>query len=141
MNDQSINGNDGMSPPAWVETLVEIVSDCIEAHNLVGPLEYWVSTEEGLTELVVYPLPVELVGGAVDGAIVDSEFSLDVHTLQSAFEQIEAIHWQAHSLGSHDLDGPHLSFEGIYQGHEVWLRVLSTPPEETEPGLRFDTSE
>lgn len=141
MNDQSSNGNDGVSPPAWIEALVETVSACIEAHNLVGPLEYWYSTEEEMTELIVYPLPVELVGGAVDGAIVGSEFSLDVHTLQTNFEQIDAIYWQAHSFGSHDLDGPHLSFEGTYQGHQVWLRVLSDPPEDAEPGLRFDTSE
>jgi len=127
-------------PPNWLETLVDIVANCIEAHNAMGPLEYRYSLEEEITELIVYPTPVELVGGAVDGAIVVPGFSLDVLTLQSAFEPVEAVSWQAHGLGPHDLEGPHLSVEGRYQGHAVWLRVLAEPPQETAPGLRLDTS-
>jgi hypothetical protein len=103
-------------------------------------LEYWYGTEEELTELVVYPTPVELVGGAVDGAVVASGYSLDLRTLQAAFDQIDALYWQTHSLGSHDHEGPHLSLEGVYRGHQVWLRVLSDPPEDAEPSIRFDTS-
>lgn len=127
-------------PPSWLETLVDIVANCIEAHNAMGSLEYRYSLDEDLTELIVYPAPVELVGGAVDGAIVVPGFSLDVLALQSVFEPVEAVSWQAHGLGPHDLEGPHLSVEGRYQGHAVWLQVLAEPPQETEPGLRLDTS-
>ena len=106
----------------------------------MGPLEYGYRLEEDIVELIVYPTPVELVGGAVDGAVVVPGFSLDLQMLPAAFERVDALHWQAHSMGSYDLEGPHLSLEGIYQGHHVWLRVLSEPPEEAEPGLRLDTS-
>jgi hypothetical protein len=106
----------------------------------MGPLAYGYRLEEDLLELIVYPTPVELVGGAVDGAVVIPGFSLDLHMLSAVFERVDALHWQAHSLGPYDLEGPYLSLEGIYQGHHVWLRVLSAPPEEAEPGLRLDTS-
>ncbi len=142
MNDQFYETNNRVSPqpPTWLADLVDSVSACIEAHSPMGPLEYWYSTEEEITELIIFPTPVELVGGAVDGAVVVAGFSLDLHTLQTAFERLDAVYWQAHSLGFHDVEGPHLSLEGIYQGQEVWLRVLSEPPEEAEPGLRLDTS-
>jgi len=127
-------------PSTWLETLVDFVSNCIKAHSPMGPLEYWYRLEEDIVELILYPTPVELVGGAVDGALVVPGFSLDLHMLPTAFERVEAMHWQAHSMGPYDFEGPHLSLEGIYQGHYVWLRVLSEPPEEAEPGLRLDTS-
>src|SRR5688572_22041148 len=106
-----------MTHPFWIEALVAIVADCIEAHTVMGSLGYWYSTEEEIVELVVYPTPVELVGGAVDGAVVVSGFSLDLHTLQAAFEQVDAVHWCAHSMGPHDPEGPRISIEGISQGH------------------------
>lgn len=127
-------------PPSWLETLVDIVANCMEAHSPMGPLEYRYHTEEAFTELIVYPTPVELVGGAEDGAIVIPGFTLDLEALLSAFEPVEVVSWQAQGMGPYDLEGPHLSVEGRYQGHSVWLRVLAGPPQETEPGLRLDTS-
>ena len=127
-------------PPPWLETLVDLVSNCIEAHSPMGPLEYRYSAEADIAELIIYPTPVELVGGAVDGAVVVAGVSLDLQMLQSAFERVEAMHWQAQGMGPYDLDGPHLSLEGLYQGYYVWLRVLSEPPEAVEPSLRLDTS-
>ena len=34
--------------------------------------------------------------------------------------------------------GPHLTVEGVHQGHSVWLRVLSKPPEDEEPDLKLE---
>ncbi len=141
MNEQPYGENGGLPQPAnWIEALVDTVSACIEAHNPMGPLEFWYGTEEEITQLIIFPTPVELVGGSVDGAVVVAGFSLDLHTLQAAFERLDAVTWQAHSLGPYDFEGAHLSLEGVYQGQEVWLRILPNPPEETEPGLRLNTS-
>jgi hypothetical protein len=49
--------------------LVEGVAGCMEAHSPMGALG-WRYHEEALVELVVYPTPVELVGGEHDGTIV-----------------------------------------------------------------------
>jgi len=125
----------------WIEALAEIVAGCIEAHSPMGPMKWaYLEKDEGMGELVVYPTPVELIGGEDDGTIVFTGFSLDLHELLAAFESVTDLHWYAHGLGPYDNDGPHVSLEGVYQGHEVWLRVLSDPPEDVEPGLQFDTS-
>jgi hypothetical protein len=125
----------------WVEELAARVAGCIEAHSPMGPMKWlYLDDEQGLGELVVYPTPVELVGGEEDGAIVIAGFSLDLHELLAAFDQVTSLQWYAQGLGPYDRDGPHVSLEGIYQGYEVGLRVLAEPPEDEEPGLQLDTS-
>jgi hypothetical protein len=105
-----------------------------------GPLGFRYLEEEAHGELVVYPTPVELVGGAEDGTVVVPGFVLDLHALLAAFEHVTALQWCAHGFGPSDPDGPCVSLEGLYQGHEVWLRVLAEPPEDEEPSLHLKTS-
>jgi hypothetical protein len=85
-------------------------------------------------EIDLYPTPVELVGGAVDGAIVSPGFSVDLIELQALFETIEAVNWNTH--GHHGSEPAFISVEGEYQGREVYLRVLSAAPEDEDPGLK-----
>ena len=127
-------------PPDWMEALVDTVSDCMEPHNVMGPLGYRWQEEDQFCTIAVYPLPIELVGGAVDGEIVSPGFSLNLQELSSAFEKLEDIYWCGQALGPHDLEGPHVSFEGVYQGHHIYLAILSDPPEGEEPGLELDVS-
>ena len=130
----------GHRPPAWLTELMEGVAGCMEAHSPMGALGWRYHADEELVELVVYPTPVELVGGAHDGTIVLPGFSLDVLALQAVFEGGTALHWHAQDCGPDDADGPPLSLEGTYQGHPVWLRVLAAAPDDEEPGLELDTS-
>ena len=122
----------------WIEALAELVVNDIEAHSPMGPMKW---EKQGGGERVVYPAPVELVGGADDGAIVITGFSLDLYELLAAFDHVTGLQGYAHGLGPYNHDGPHLSLEGVYQGHEVWLGVLADPPEGEEPGLQLDTSD
>jgi hypothetical protein len=130
----------GRRPSAWMTELVEGVAGCMEAHSPIGALGWRYHEDEELLELIVYPTPVKLVGGEHDGAIVMPGFSLDVLALQTVFERVTALHWHAQDVGPDDEDGPHLSLEGTYQGHPVWLRVLAEAPDDEEPGLELDTS-
>ena len=57
--------------------------------------------------------------------------------LRQLFERVDACSWQ--SLGLHDSEGPHVSIEGIYQGHEVLLQVLAYAPDDEEPGVKVAT--
>jgi hypothetical protein len=104
----------------------------------MGPLGYWWREEEGLWEFTVFPTPVELVGGSVDGAVVAPGFHLDLEQLRAAFERVVDFGWNA--LGVVDPDGPYVWLEGIYQGQEIFLRVLAEAPEDEEPGLKLDTT-
>jgi len=71
---------------------------------------------------------------------VSPGFSLDLQELWSAFEELADVNWCAHAFGPHDSEGPHISIEGVYQGHHVFLRVLSEAPYDEEPGLKLDSS-
>jgi len=127
-------------PPAWMEALVDVGAECLDAHSPMGPVGFRYCEEDERAGLVVYSTPVELVGGAKDGTVVIPSFSLDLHALLAAFERVTALQWCAHGFGPYDPEGPCVSLEGIYQGHPVWLRVLAEPPQDEEPGLQLDTS-
>jgi hypothetical protein len=106
----------------------------------MGPLGYRYLVDETMTELIVYPTPIELVGGADDGEVVVAGFLLDLGELQLIFERLDALHWQALGLGLDDPDGPYVSLEGVFQGHSIWLRILAEPPADEAPGLKLDVT-
>jgi len=125
-------------PPTWMESLVDCISDCIEADTPMGPLGYRYSVEEGFAEIAVYPTPVELVGGAEDGEVVLPVFSLDLKQFLSVFSVITHVHLRTGGLTPYEEEGIHVSIEGEYEDHEVWLRILMDPPEDEEVGATFD---
>jgi hypothetical protein len=90
-----------------------------------------------LWEVMVYPTPVELVGGALDGQVVAPGFCLDIEGLRSLFEQVTDSGWDA--LGS-PAGGPHVWIEGTCQGHAVFLQVFAHAPEGEKPAMKLDTS-
>jgi hypothetical protein len=115
--------------PQWLTSLIDAVGNCMEAHCATGPLAFRWGNEEDFWEVRVYCTPGEAVGGAEDGAILVPGFSLDLMGLTSIFEELTDRQWQAHSFGPHDQEGPHISVEGVYQGHHVYLQVLAEAPE------------
>ncbi len=123
---------------AWLDELVEAVAGCMEAGSPMGPLGIRYGEEDGMWLIDLYPTPVELVGGAVDGEVVAPGFSLDIEQLRGLFDRIDAVAWQ--SLGFPAGEGPHISVEGVYQGHEVFIQVLAYAPEGEEPGMKLDTT-
>jgi hypothetical protein len=125
--------------PDWLISLVDSVADCMEAAAPSGPVGYrWLNDDGEFWEVLVYSTPVQLVGGAVDGEIVYPLFSLDLQGLSSCFDEVVDFRWQAQDFGPHDLEGPHVSVEGVYRGRNVYLRVLSEPPEDEEPGMDLE---
>src|SRR5438552_16990427 len=120
-------------PPVWMEALAATVAECLHAHSPMGPLGFRYREEDGVWDLIVYPTPVELVGGAQEATVVLPGFSLDLYVFLSAFERLTALDWCAQGFGPSDSDGPCVSLEGRYQGHEVWLRVLAEPPTMKNP--------
>lgn len=124
--------------PAWMESLIDLVAGCMETHSEAGPLAFRWRQEEDQWHIMVYPTLGELIGGADDGALVFPGFSLDIQELTTAFEELVDVHWRAQALGSHDQEGRHVSIEGVYDGHQVYLQVLSDAPEDEEPGFKVD---
>jgi len=124
--------------PDWLDDLVEAIAGCIEADDPMGPLGFRWQEESGFWEIDLYPMPVELVGGAVDGAVVDPGYSLDMTALQAVFEEAKFLSWNTH--GYHGSDPPFVSVEGIYEGREMFVRILAAAPEGEEPGMKFQVT-
>lgn len=124
--------------PQWLMSLVDTVGNCMEAHCAMGPLAFRWREEEGFWDIAVYSTVGEVVGGAEDGAVIVPGFSLDVRELMSAFDELTDVHWCSQPLGPHDYRSPHISIEGTYQGHEVYLEVLGEAPEDEGPGFKVD---
>jgi hypothetical protein len=122
----------------WLDTLLQAVCACVEADSPMGPLGMNYRVEEDFWEICIFPTPVELVGGAQDGAVVALGFTVDLEQLRASFDSIEAFGWNA--LGLNDPDGPHIHVEGKFLGREVFLQLLAYAPEDEETGLKFDVT-
>jgi hypothetical protein len=138
---QFFHGSDdeGSEPDdAWLNDLLEAVSACIEADAPMGPLGLRYDVDADFWDISVYPTPVELVGGAHDGEVVVPGFRLDLERFRSLFETIQDFGWNALGLG--DPEGPYVYIEGMYDGREVFVQMLASPPEDEEPTLKFNAT-
>lgn len=122
----------------WAHTLMEEISGCMEAISPMGPLGCRYRNDDGFVELMVYPTPVELVGGPDDGSLVDPDFRLDLSQLLPAFDEVRHLSWNA--LGLNEEGGPHVSLEGKSRGQDVFLQVFARAPDGEEAGLRLNVT-
>lgn len=120
---------------SWLDSLIEAIGASLAADNLMGPLGILYGEKDGYWEVDIYPTPVELIGGAEDGAVVSPAFSLDLESVRAAFEQVEDFGWT--TIGWPDGNGPFVWIKGSYQGHELLLRILAQAPEGEEPGSKL----
>jgi len=100
------------------------------------PVGFLYREEAGFWDIAIYPKSVEVVGGPEDGEILAPGFSLDLEGLRAEFERVDGISWK--SLGWPGGEGPHVSIEGAFRGHQVFLQVLAYAPEDEEPGSKLD---
>lgn len=122
--------------PDWMYDLLEVVAGSMESLSGPNPVGFMYGEEAGFWDIAIYPKSVEVVGGREDGEILAPGFSLDLEGLRAEFERVDGVSWQ--SLGSPGGEGPHVSIEGAFRGHEVFLQVLAYAPDDTEPGMKLD---
>lgn len=126
----------GSPEPEWLSNLVEGVTSAVEADSVMGPLGVRFFEEDGFWEILMYPEPIELVGGAADGAVVLPGMSVDVRQIESLFDRVDAVHWDTN--GFHGSEPPFLSVEGAFAGVELWLRFSAEAPDDEEPRLKLN---
>jgi len=73
-----------------METSVEVISACVEAHSLMGPLGSRDRAPGAPGVLLASSTPVELVSGAEEGAVVLPGCSLDLSGLLAHGDRVEA---------------------------------------------------
>ena len=106
-----------------METVVEVISACVEAHSPMGPLGSRDLAPGAPGALLVSPTPVELVRGGRRWRLPGC--SLDLHVLLAHGDRVEACRWAPYGLGSYNPDGPRVAIERLSQGHDVWRRVAA----------------
>ena len=107
------------------------------AFSAMGPLGFRSWEVDRLWEVLIYPRPVELVGGADDGEVLAPAFSVDIEDLRSLFDRVDALSW--HMLGLSGGEGRHVSIEGLYRGHEAYVQVQAYATGDEEPGMKVQT--
>ena len=115
----------------WIEQLVSEVAAQMKSLDGELPLNCHVFQDGdggGEWEVTVFGEP-QSFGGRLKGLTFDARYSIDVLGLVTIFDVIESCTWQTASIDGTDELGPHVAVCGVFQGHRVWLRVLSRAPE------------
>jgi len=130
--------------PQWMKALMEVVIECMEPLNIMGPLGYrFLEPEHPENEfegwqIAVYPTANEVVGGEQDGSFLFPGFALDIDTMLATFSSVEGVVWNNPVHYTGDLDGPNLSIQGTFTGVPLWLRIFHWPPGDEEASLLVD---
>jgi hypothetical protein len=117
--------------PRWVGALVEVCESGFQVESPTGELGYrWYppgtsDKHDPHWTVVVYPLPTEAYGGAVDGASLRVGLSVSITPIFEAFETVSAQFWFEPAFHEGAYDGPELTLFGRFLGHEVRLRLLA----------------
>ena len=125
--------------PSWLNPLVEVVAQNLTVHGPAGELGLRYREVDDVYDVLLYPLPVEMVGGAHDGGLAAPGFALDLHAVLPAFAKVDAVAWDAHGTVPNNAEtGPCLSIEGTVADQRVWLRLLAYAPEDVRPAGKVD---
>ncbi len=127
-------------PPQWLEDLANQVADGMSVVDLPSPIGchfHLNESEYQQWEVTLFCSATELVGGPCDGVVKPPNFTLDLKNVLNNFSEVTSFHWQAFTIGPDDELGSHVSIEGIYEGHYVWLRILAQAPARLTETHRF----
>ena len=135
---------DASEIPEWIESFVARIDATVESHPESGPFGFRFRREESEAgeswDIVVYPLPVEFLGGASDGQRASPAYTMDLRSLEALFETIEASRFHSIDLAAQQWNCPSLSLEGTYEGRRIGLRVMAYAPDDVDPGMMVDTT-
>ncbi|MHC4879980.1 MAG: hypothetical protein ACYTGL_26310 [Planctomycetota bacterium] len=115
--------------PEWLRELVADVAsstDALGEHAEIG-CHVFQNDEATEWEVTLFAERPEW-GGRLSQLSATPVLSVDVHAVVKVFDRVSACRWQTAPIPSGDDLGPHLSVEGEFAGHAVWLRVLGQKP-------------
>ena len=131
------------APPPWLAKMANQVASEMHAMDVLSPIgcHYYHSRDRNQWEVTLFASKTEVVGGQRDGLVSPSKFTVDVGGVIDLFTEVTALNWQALPVGPGDELGPHVSLEGVFQGHAVWLRILAKAPRRYKAGRRASVYE
>lgn len=122
------------STPQWIQDLTHAVTEEIYPFDILSPVGCHYHRGETQWEVTIFASSTELIGGPRDGLRTSSKFSLNLTGVHGILDRVTEFRWQPLYVGEGDELGPHISLEGSYDGHELWLRILSEAPADMDPG-------
>ena len=125
-------------PLGWLANFTNQVCQAIEHLGEPLPVGCHVHLDCDTWEVSIFVASTEIVGGQHDGERVASNFVVDVLKLLMVFDDVESSSWQAQRYAEDDDLGPHLSVIGAFEGHSIWLRILSEVPDQLPAGRIAD---
>lgn len=125
---------------SWINDLAHDVLEEILPIDSLAPVgcHHFFNDETSQHEVTLFASKTEILGGADDGRQQDSRFCLDLAGIWRLFENVVDFHWQTTRAHEDDDLGAHISIEGEYHGHSVWLRILAEAPQQFDHGRVFD---
>ena len=126
--------------PDWMDEFVNLIAKQIVPVDVMAPLGCHIARNDDCWEITLFASATEVVGGPQDGGPRPSHFFVDLQGFSSIFHSIDSLAWQAQGLGRDDEIGPHVSVEGDFRGHRVWLRIPAYAPRRFPPGRRADVN-
>ncbi|WP_437186242.1 hypothetical protein SH668x_003389 [Planctomicrobium sp. SH668] len=118
-----------LGQPNWLKEFVDGICNCIYGADDLPPIGCHYAFEDDAWEITVFVSATEVVGGQFDGSRKFTPFAVDVVELVQMFHVVENTAWQPHPMSEDDELRSHLSVDGYYEGHKIWLRVLAETPE------------
>lgn len=115
--------------PQWLTELVDSIataSDSLQTESELGCHVYF-APENGEWEITLFAEPPAW-GGRLKPPQAPPVLSVDISRILRLFDRVSNCRWQTTELTADDDLGPHLSVEGDYRGHPVWVRLLSRKP-------------
>ncbi len=117
------------SRPEWLSRFVDRVLASVTALSIPGQFNchtYFNDTADEW-EVTLFARSSQF-GGRLKGLSQNCPIAVDVFELASCFSQVDGCGWQSARIDSEDDVGPHLSIEGDFDGHRVWLRMPGQVP-------------
>ncbi|MEK6233633.1 MAG: hypothetical protein N2C14_02890, partial [Planctomycetales bacterium] len=72
--------------PEWLHDVIQAATGCMTVSTSV-PAGAQYAEADGLYEVLVYPTPVELMGGAQDGGTATPSFSVDLEAFRAVLDK------------------------------------------------------
>jgi hypothetical protein len=121
-----------MLAPPWIALLSDAVALSIQPTDDDFEIGSHYCQVGDVCEISIFGLDSVIYGGKRDGQMRSLPFIVDLAAVRQLFTKVDHCTWQAQSFGDTDELGPHVSIEGVMQGHSVWLRILANAPKFSE---------
>jgi hypothetical protein len=133
-------GTSKPSPPDWLLQLADRLAERFEPFSGVARVGFVCSHGDAGWELALFLGENEIVGGPEDGHLLPVNFRFDLHRLQSEFDDIVGIYWNAfpssHACFEEGTDLSFLAIEGMVNGHPLRIQVHAGPPDSVGPAIK-----